>query len=372
MDLNAFRPSGQGWDAAKVWAPSIQQIGNLTYMFYTGVDSVGNQSIGYATTPMLGTTNISWTRRTTPVYTAANTGWADITGHEVSGRTSFRDPFVMPDPDQVKYPGRYLLFNAGEDRVLWPRYAIGVARNDVGTLNQWKDGGKFVATDRQHLAVVTGALESPLVVRDSLTGAWRMFVANANYDLQGFRSTYFLTQAPGDSVTNTTASAWPKLDSLYAYTGNDASVIGWQAAEHLQIGDVHYFASYVGPTGIGITRMHWNSVAQKFFFVHPTNAGVGNQPDTGGLRFYLADLRPRADLVRFAVESADAITPSLVIYDLSGRRVRNLSDGRTTQGRREFVWDCRQDDGERVSTGMYFARLTGGRRAMVVRVPMLR
>jgi flagellar hook assembly protein FlgD len=66
------------------------------------------------------------------------------------------------------------------------------------------------------------------------------------------------------------------------------------------------------------------------------------------------------------------MTPKLVIYDLLGRRVRNLSDGRATQGRREFAWDCRKDDGERVSTGMYFARLTGSNRAMVVRVPIIR
>jgi hypothetical protein len=371
VDLNAFRPSGVGWDKMKVWAPSIQQIGNLTYMFYTGVDALGNQSIGYATTPMLGTTNISWTRNQTPVYRAGNTVWADSVGHE-TGRISFRDAFIMPDPDVVKYPGRYLLFNAGEDGALFPHYAIGVARNRAGTLNQWDDGGKFFATDHTHMPFITGALESPLVVRDSLTGAWRMFVSNAHYDSLGRKSTYFLTQVPGDSVTNTAAAAWPALDSLYFYTGNDASVLGWQASEHLQIGPVHFFASYVGPDGIGITRMHWDPVAQKFFFVHPTNAGVGDQPDGSNLRFYLTAFRPRGDLVRFALESAGVIAPKLVIYDLLGRRVRNLSDGRATQGRREFTWDCRKDDGERVSTGMYFARLSGSNRAMVIRVPIVR
>lgn len=371
VDLNAFRPSGIGWDKMKVWAPSIQQAGNLYYMFYTGVDSLGNQSIGYATTPMLGTTNISWTRNRAPVYTASNTGWADSVGVE-TGSVSFRDAFVMPDPDEVKYPGRYLLFNAGEDRVLHPRYAIGVARNRAGTLAQWNDGGKYVATDRNHLPFLTGALESPLVVRDSLTGAWRMFVANADYDLLGHKSTYFLTGTPGDSVTNTTASAWPGLDSLYTYTGDDVDVIGWQACEHLQIGPVHFFAAYVGPDGIGITRMHWDPGTQKFIFVYPTNVSVDGDRERAGARFYLTEFRPRANMVRFALEDVSAMTPKLVIYDLLGRRVRNLSDGRAMRGRREFTWDCRKDDGERVSTGMYFARVTVSNRAMVLRVPILR
>jgi hypothetical protein len=371
VDLNAFRPSGIGWDKMKVWAPSIQQIGNLYYMFYTGVDSLGNQSIGYATTPELGTTNISWTRNRTAMYTAANTGWADADGHE-TGSVSFRDPFVMPDPDEANYPGRYLLFNAGEDRVLYPRYAIGVARNRAGTLNEWDDHGKYVATDNDHLPFITGALESPLVVRDSLTGAWRMFVANASYDTLGFKSTYFLTGTPGDSVTNTSASAWPGLDSLYYYTGNDEDVIGWQACEHLQIGPVHFFAAYVGPDGIGITRMHWDPVAQKFIFIYPTNVSVHEQHGQAAPWFHLTEFRPRANRVRFALESAGAVSPKLVIYDLLGRRVRNLSEARAVQGRQEFTWDCRKDDGERVPTGMYFARLAGAGPAMVVRVPILR
>ncbi|MBI5710060.1 MAG: hypothetical protein HZC42_07125, partial [Candidatus Eisenbacteria bacterium] len=190
VDSMAFRPSGHGWDKMKCWAPSIQQVGNLTYMFYTGVDSLGNQSIGYATTPMLGTTNISWARSDTAVYKASNTGWA-----HTGGVLQFRDPFVMLDPDVANYPGRYLLFNAGRDKNFPGNnyYTIGVARNRAGTLNLWDDLRNYEATDHDHLAV-PDRLESPLVVRDSLTGAWRMFVGNGNYDPLGYESTIFLTQ----------------------------------------------------------------------------------------------------------------------------------------------------------------------------------
>lgn len=366
-DLNAFRPSGQGWDAKKVWAPSIQQVGNRTYMFYAGVDSAENQSLGYAWTEQLGTTNITWHRQSVPMYTAFNTDWADTIGDEVPGVIGFRDPFVMPDPT---HSGRYLMFNCGEDRNYPGFYTIGVARNVEGTFDAWLNGGHYVATDHQNLPLPS-RVESPLVVQDSLTGAWRMFVTNADYTGNGYDSMIFLTQTAGDTVTDTRAASWPERDSLYAYLGNDANVAAWEAMEHLQIGRTHFFAAYEGPDGIGITRAHWDSTAHRFFIVHPTTASVG--PDKHvGVRFYLAGVRPASNVVTFAIESATTIAPRITVYDLAGRQVGSLGDGRPMLGRREIDWDCRGSGGQAVASGIYFARLTGAGTARVVRVPIIR
>jgi hypothetical protein len=364
VDTLAFRPSGVGWDKAKVWAPSIQQVGNLTYMFYTGVDSLGNQSIGYATTEMIGTTNTTWTRLPTPAYRADDTDWALS-----SGVRQFRDPFIMPDP---VHNGRYLLFNTGRD-FRFPSdnyYTIGVARNAQGTLGQWQDLGSYEASDHDHLPL-PGAAESPMVARDSLTGAWRMFIANAAYDPLGYESTIFLTQNVGDSLTDTRASSWPQRDTLFAYTGSDEDVIGWQACEHLQIGQVHFFAAFEG-NGIGITRMHWDSAAQKFIFVYPTVASVPPRPATSTVRFYLSGFRPGAASVRFGIESEGAITPRVDLYDVSGRRVRRLAASRPSRGRAELEWDGRDESGRPVSAGAYFARLYGSNAGQVLRFPILR
>ncbi len=52
---------------------------------------------------------------------------------------------------------------------------------------------------------------------------------------------------------------------------------------------------------------------------------------------------------------------SLVIYDISGAKVRVLRDNvQEPAGRREAVWDGRNDAGVRVSSGVYFCRMEAG------------
>jgi len=60
-----------------------------------------------------------------------------------------------------------------------------------------------------------------------------------------------------------------------------------------------------------------------------------------GLRFYL----PRAG-------KAD-----LAVFDIRGRRVRQLARGELTQGWHEVVWDGTDRAGRRVTAGVYFSRL---------------
>jgi len=149
--------------------------------------------------------------------------------------------------------------------------------------------------------------ESPLVARDSSgTGAWRIYFANGDYDLQGFKSTYFSTEASGYSVADTSVGRWPGLDSLYYYLGNNPSVIGWQACEHLQVGNVHLFAAYNGD-GIGITRTYWNG--NNFVIGYPDLTAVEGGAEGDGVRFFMADLRPGAQSVRFVLDSSARITP---------------------------------------------------------------
>jgi len=48
---------------------------------------------------------------------------------------------------------------------------------------------------------------------------------------------------------------------------------------------------------------------------------------------------------------------SLAVYDLAGRRVKTLVDGPVRAGRRSVVWNGRDEAGNPVASGVYFARL---------------
>jgi flagellar hook assembly protein FlgD len=72
------------------------------------------------------------------------------------------------------------------------------------------------------------------------------------------------------------------------------------------------------------------------------------------------------------LETLNRVTPRLVLYDLAGRRVRTLTDGKPTQGRREWCWDSRDQGGQAVASGMYFARLTGVGAPRLLRVVVIK
>jgi hypothetical protein len=59
------------------------------------------------------------------------------------------------------------------------------------------------------------------------------------------------------------------------------------------------------------------------------------------------------------------------LYDLGGRRVRNLAHRTMPAGVTVLPWDGRGDDGVAQPKGMYFARLVSGRHVMTARVLLL-
>lgn len=66
---------------------------------------------------------------------------------------------------------------------------------------------------------------------------------------------------------------------------------------------------------------------------------------------------PRTE-IHFALRQPGRV--DLVVYDLAGRRVRRLLAESRPAGRQSVTWDARDDGGQRVSSGTYFARLTAG------------
>ena len=63
---------------------------------------------------------------------------------------------------------------------------------------------------------------------------------------------------------------------------------------------------------------------------------------------------------------------TLAIYDLAGRRVATLVDRAVDGGKHRVQWDGRGDRGERLASGVYFARLTVGDEVDVAKMIMLK
>jgi hypothetical protein len=74
--------------------------------------------------------------------------------------------------------------------------------------------------------------------------------------------------------------------------------------------------------------------------------------------------------LRYALPREAAVR--LAIYDLTGRRVRDLVSRAEQPGVHSIGWDLRDDRGEAVGVGIYFARLAVEGRTLMQKLAMLR
>lgn len=108
------------------------------------------------------------------------------------------------------------------------------------------------------------------------------------------------------------------------------------------------------------------------FLVWTTGTGVPHGEAVTDVRFAPPAPNPTAGVTELSFTVPEPAVVELSIYDLSGRLVATLHRGWTAAGRTRLSWDARDDGGERVGSGVYFARLTANgdmleRKIVVVR-----
>ena len=79
-------------------------------------------------------------------------------------------------------------------------------------------------------------------------------------------------------------------------------------------------------------------------------------------------------VLRFVVPAGaqQQLPVSLVVHDLAGRRVRVLHVGPMAGGRHEMTWDGRDDRGDGVSSGTYFAVLRAGAERLAIKMTLVK
>ena len=403
VDVCGFLPAGATcdaasptsiWDSRNVWAPSIVEFGDSTYIFYAGVDLAFDQRIGLAATADLDTCNTQWTRRSLPTYAADSTTWAARRRISATLGRQFRDPFVFPHPNPDSAGKFFMVFAQGDTNtptVPVPSAAtvVGLARNrDVGSLARWVDLGYYRSTG----VALTGfgSLEGPMMLpeRGSASRAWSMFT-NANSNCSNATSSIrFERLNAGKALWDTTAAgaaaAWQTPPAtLFTYLNNDSTVWGWNGIEYLRdLSGTEYLAGFTafgqprgpcpaGVQGIAIAQLNWRAPSYQEFVLGtnpPVTAvdGVDSPHDEIKMRF--VEFRPAARRVSWRITLPATMPVELTVYDVMGRLQRRLLDVTLPAGESTVTWDTADVTGANVRSGMYYARLSfqGGARIAVV------
>ncbi len=107
------------------------------------------------------------------------------------------------------------------------------------------------------------------------------------------------------------------------------------------------------------------SIADMGAFPSPYGKPVAVQATPPPKTFSLSQNVPNpfnpSTTIQFSLPQAGPV--SLSIYDVNGRRVRTLVDGRADVGRHSVIWDGRDALGREVASGVYLYRLTTGANA---------
>ena len=74
--------------------------------------------------------------------------------------------------------------------------------------------------------------------------------------------------------------------------------------------------------------------------------------------------------LRFALQHQARVR--LGIYDVGGRRVRELASGAQAAGEHALAWDLRDEAGRSVGAGLYFARLEAEGQVLTQKLATLR
>jgi len=368
IDTTAIEVRPGRFDAGHVWAPTIVRQGVIYNMFYTGVDALGNQRIGRATSTDL----VNWAQGDSVLEVSSTLmPWADSSPDSLyGGKMQLRDPFVIEDPNA---PGEFLMYYVTVRSDRSPEMVVGIARSD-GDLSVWTSAKPIWSTSHSWPNPFGNppsafVVESPhAFFRD---GKWWLF-STVNGDS-------VWSQANTVSPSDTTATNWSQMQKLWTLVPplQAPNLYFWHATEYLQISavnDIEYLAAFNDANVcISITQMRPTSPQYLFSMGCPSVAEVGDQAVLAGSpRLILTGIRPARSRVGLRIDLPTRMRVQLAIYDILGRRVRTVADGELPAGGTELSWDGKDASGNAARSGVYFTSLAAAGTRRSVRVPLIR
>ena len=81
---------------------------------------------------------------------------------------------------------------------------------------------------------------------------------------------------------------------------------------------------------------------------------------------------PSSDQTNIRLRSGSAVSVRLGLYSVSGTLVRSFGSIAVGPGSRVIRWDGSDDSGRKVGSGVYFLRVTGGKKERTSRIVIVR
>ena len=163
----------------------------------------------------------------------------------------------------------------------------------------------------------------------------------------------------------------PDLAGYRLYRGNSAGF--FPGPGNLVVAQPDTGFADVGPAGsyykLSAVDIHGNESAFSLVTPGGTLDAASGVPRELALALASANPGRGGATLRYSLPQAGVVR--LVIYDLAGREVRVLANGRLEADDYRARWDGRNETGQRVSGGMYVVRLEAEGRALVRRVVLL-
>lgn len=368
LDTAAVKVRPGRFDSRHVWAPSVIQRGLTYYMFYTGVDNIGNQRIGLATSTDL----LAWAQGDSVLH-VGQIPWADPNpGSPYAGEDQLRDAFVMADPN---VPGDWLMYFVSVPLAYSPGMVTGYARSH-GNFSSWESNPTPLWATLRPFTGPTGRVESPHVFLRN--GKWWLF-HTVNHDGLPLPSDTVYAISNVASPTDTVTANWSPRQALQNLVpvGEATTYNFWHATEYLEISasnDIRYLAAW-NDAQVAISYTQMRPVAAPPLFTGDCPTAVSVDPLGEAVRaprLLLTGQRPARFKVGFRVELPGRSRVSLAIYDVRGRRVKELISDILPGGVTDLSWDGRDTQDAPVGSGIYFATLVLDGDKHSVRVPLIR
>lgn len=119
----------------------------------------------------------------------------------------------------------------------------------------------------------------------------------------------------------------------------------------------------IDESGSIVGEGHLNGLARAFLLTPTAAAGVENGARPDGVRFAGSSPNPAHGVARFGLTLPAAARARLMLFDVSGARMRELPWREAPAGESWIDWDGRDQAGQLPPAGLYFARLEVGGRA---------